>query len=157
VSKGQQLSEGTVFTVPLEPGYAVGVIGRLDLPIAFGFFFGPLHRVLPALDDVLPLRPVDAVLRTMFGIASLRRDDWPILGQLPDWDREAWRVPLLVRFDELRNEFIGVRYEDDLAQPVEEVPLTATEDELREMPSDDLVGDQLLPKQLQRLSEFRLS
>src|SRR5262249_29559740 len=128
----------------------VGVIGRVDEPAAFGFFFGPRRDAPPALNDILPFTPNDAIYSTRFSLPSLSEGDWPIIGALEGWDRRVWAVPVLRRFDELTGRYLGVRYEEDLFQPVEEFPLESSADASRHIPPAGLVGDLLLPKRIEQ-------
>jgi immunity protein 26 of polymorphic toxin system len=88
-------SEGSVFLVPLtRGGYARGVVARASPKgrILFGYFFGPR---LTSTDTVEfdDLDPAWAILRVMFGDLGLINGNWPVRGQLSNWDRSWWRMP----------------------------------------------------------------
>ncbi len=107
--------EGDWFAVPLrEGGYAVGVVARANPKAALlGYFFGPACAEIPGLDYVADLKASDAVLVGKFGHLGITQGRWPILGRLDDWDRAAWRMPVLVRYEELTGRSFKVFYEDD--------------------------------------------
>ncbi len=84
--------EGDWFGVPLEEGgFGVGVVARIGAyRIPFGYFFGPRRNRLPTVGDVTSLKAADALLDGNFGDTGLRYGEWPIIGQVPGWDRRAW-------------------------------------------------------------------
>ena len=96
--------EGTWFAVPLrQGGYAVGVVARMAPRgrIVLAYLFGPKRDAAPSLMDVARLHPKDAIKRLRIGDLGLINGEWPILGELPEWDRQAWPMPSFVRRDDL--------------------------------------------------------
>ena len=96
-------SEGSTFFIPLRNGgYARGVVARAspDGKGVMGYFFGPrlssTGRV--AWDD---LDPANAILRIRFGDLGLINGEWPICGEIPNWNRSEWPMPDFVRRDPL--------------------------------------------------------
>ena len=108
--------EGSVILVPLRNGgFARGVVARATKKGKglFGYFFGP--RLASPKDATLDgLDPDKAILRLRFGDLGLINGEWPVLGEVPNWDRAEWPMPDFVRRDPL-----GVlkprlvRYSDD--------------------------------------------
>lgn len=90
--------EGYVFAVPLRSGgYAAGVAARVsaDGRMIYGYFFPP--RASGTTDIHFGnLRPHMTVYRSLFGDLALHKGKWPLLGLLPNWDRNQWRMPAFV-------------------------------------------------------------
>jgi len=104
-----------------------------------GYFFGPHRDALPSLIDVQGLAPSDAVLVGKFGHLGLTRGTWPILGRLDEWNRDAWPMPVFVRYEELSGRSFNVIYDEDdpssLVREEEILPGTAEQG-----PKDGLMG-----------------
>ena len=106
--------EGDWFAVPLEGGYAVGIVARSNPRAALlGYFFGPRRDEIPSLDELGGLRADSAILIGLFRHLGLKHGDWPILGQLEVWNRESWPMPVFVRHEELTGRSFRVIYDDD--------------------------------------------
>jgi hypothetical protein len=145
------LEEGSVFGVPLQNGkVALGVLGRVDDNIGFGYFFRPFYDALPTQTNLPELRASDAFFSALFSVASLRAREWPVVARLEPWTRNDWRVPPLARYDVLREEYVAVMYADSLAAPEAEnaLPPGTSADW---MPSDDLFSPSALSARLSRL------
>lgn len=87
--------EGTVFLVPLRSGdFARGLVARASKrgKIIFGCFWGPriTKQSDVSFDDLLPST---CVLKCRFGDLGLINRSWPILGQIPNWERDSWPMP----------------------------------------------------------------
>lgn len=145
-------SEGSVFLVPLEGGgYARGVIAR-SAPkgkVLLGYFFGP--RVEDESELSLDsLNAEDSVLRLIFGDLGLMRNEWPLIGRIPNWDRAKWPMIETIRRDALaRLKPVLVRYaDDDPSQIVAEEVLESD----RDLPTSGVAGygfvEALLSKRL---------
>jgi hypothetical protein len=109
-----QYSEGSVFLIPLRNGgYARGVVARAGSKgkVLFGYFFGPRIESIGAI-ALDGLNPTDAVLRIRFGDLGLINGAWPILGNIPNWNRTEWPMPEFVRRDPLSGKAWLVRRSD---------------------------------------------
>jgi len=107
--------EGDLFVLPLQDrGYAVGLVARSGPRgrVLFGYFFGPRYAEVPKLADLTKLLPADAILLSRFGDLSLMEGAWPVLGQMPGWDRATWRMPPFVRHDPLTGRKTQIIYSD---------------------------------------------
>lgn len=144
--------EGDWFAVPLRvEGFAVGVVARANPKAALlGYFFGPRRSEVPRLSDVANLEPGDAVLVGKFGHLGLVQGKWPLLGQLDDWDRAAWSMPVFVRYEELTGRSFKVFYDDDdpnkLIREEQVAPGSAEQG-----PKDGLMGAGFVEKALTEL------
>jgi hypothetical protein len=103
-----------------------------------GYFFGPLLRGLPRMDQLTHLRPEQAIFVRQFLSAQLEDGEWPLLGRLSDWDSKQWPVP---RF-RLRESLVGkmtdkwiIRMYDDNLNFMPD-RWGATDDEVRGLPED---------------------
>lgn len=107
--------EGDWFAVPLlDGGFAVGLIARANPRGALlGYFFGPPHAEVPKLEDIVGLKPADAVLVGTFGHLGIVHGKWTVLGRLDGWDRRDWPTPVFVRYEELTGRSFRVYYDDD--------------------------------------------
>lgn len=118
--------EGTWFTLPLrDTGFGVGVVARATNKgkILLCYFFGPRRYSSPSLSELDQLSPSDAVLVQMVGDLGLIRGKWPVIGELPSWDRKLWSTPPFVRRDEILNQAWRVYYSDtDPAKFLREEP-----------------------------------
>jgi len=108
-------TEGDLFAVPLrDHGYAVGLIAR-SAPhgrVLFGCFFGPRHAGIPTLSELQSFLPQDAILRCRFGDLNLMERKWPVLGQMPGWERDTWQMPPFIRHEPLTGRKFQVIYAD---------------------------------------------
>jgi hypothetical protein len=69
------------------------------------------------------LQPQNAFKIARFGALSLRDGSWPIVGSVPDWDRQNWPMPKFVRRNPLIKRAWLVSYsDDDPSWPVAEKP-----------------------------------
>jgi hypothetical protein len=98
--------EGDVFGVPLRNGgFALGVVARVrpfrEGNMLLGYFFRHGKAALPKEGSSLELNPQDAALIAKFGDLSLYRKEWPIVGNIPGWDRRKWPMPSFMRRDPL--------------------------------------------------------
>lgn len=120
-------AEGTAFLVPLDGGgVARGVAVRVSPrgKVLLGYFFGP--RLGSSAEFSWDgLQPAAAVLRLRCGDLGLVNGDWPIVGQVPGWNRAMWPMPDFVRRDPLgRLPPLLVRYSDYDPQRIDcEIPI----------------------------------
>jgi Immunity protein 26 len=133
-------SEGSVFLVPLEGGgYARGVVARYAPKgkILLGYFFGP--RIEPDSDMHLDsLDAEDSVLRLLFGDLGLIKNEWPIIGNIPNWDPTKWPMIETIRRDALGQlRPVLVRYADD--DPSKVIAEEVLEND-RDLPTTGLAG-----------------
>src|SRR5881392_968160 len=90
--------EGDVFAVPLHDGsHAIGVVARIGNGAVLGYFFDQRYENVPDISDVGELSHRSAGLIQIFGDLGLIRGTWPVLGQLPSWQREEWPMPAFGR------------------------------------------------------------
>jgi hypothetical protein len=122
-----RIEEGQVFAVPLtEDVQAIGIIARVDRKkgtrrkpyITFAYFFGPYL----ATQEIGKLTPRGSVMRYMCSILCIYEGKWPIIGKIPNWKREDWPLPLFYRDDLLRGPVLVQFADDDLANPIDEMP-----------------------------------
>src|SRR4051812_43143904 len=95
--------EGSWVSIPLRHGgHALGVVARMAPGgrIVLAYLFGPKRDAVPALADVVWLRPKDAIRHLRIGDLGLLNGEWPVVGELPNWDRSAWPMPSFVRRDD---------------------------------------------------------
>jgi hypothetical protein len=133
--------EGDWFVVPLrDGGFAAGVVARANSAgVLFGYFFGPRRAAVPTLPDLGGLRADQAVLAGKFGHMSLRNGTWRLLGRSSGWDREQWRIPALIRYEELTGRSFKVIYDDgDPNRVLREEQVSAGTSE--QGPKDGLMG-----------------
>ncbi len=143
------MRQGTWFAVPLDPGFATGILARANGPVGFGYFFGPRLDSLPDRSELSGLKPADSILACRFGLGALQDGSWSKLGTAPSWRPSDWPIPLLCRFDRLDHRYLAVRYIDDPVTPESEFPLPPGESP-EIMPSDDAIGYGLIPTHLTR-------
>jgi hypothetical protein len=142
---------GTWFAVPVPSGgYGVGVVARANKKgVVLGYFFGPRRFKIPTLDEVRQARPCDAVLVHLFGALGLVREEWPILGNDPNWRREDWPMPGFFYRDSISGR-TQLRYYDEskLGVHVREEPCDSTLSSTA--PRDGLAGQGALEIYLDR-------
>lgn len=111
--------EGAAFAVPLpDGGFALGIVARMapNGKCLLGYFFGP-RQDTPNF-DLGSLSADAAVLVGRFGDLHLIDGKWKIVGQVPDWDRSRWPLPLFLWRDPLGflPDRVVIYDEDDLAK-----------------------------------------
>jgi hypothetical protein len=142
--------EGAWFGVPLDSGVAVGLITRAQSPGAFGYFFGPRRDALPPFSELSEPSANDAILACRFTVGVLRSGEWPLLGVDPDWRRDDWPIPPLVRYDELLRRYVLMVYTDNLFEPTDQLELRPG-DHPERFRTDDFLGEGVIPKRLSKL------
>jgi hypothetical protein len=108
-------TEGTWFAVTLDRGgFAVGVVARATKkgPVILVYLFGPKRETVPSLAEVAGLDPSMALKAIRIGDLHLIDGKWPILGRLPEWQRESWPMPMFTRSPPFLNHAYHVRYSD---------------------------------------------
>ena len=133
--------EGDWFGVPLrDGGFGIGLIARANPGgVLLGYFFGPMRPDVPKLEDVVGLRPDDAVLVRKFGHLGITQGKWPLIGRTVGWERRYWPTPVFVRYEELTGRSFRVYYDDNNPNKVireEAVP----PGEADQAPKDGLMG-----------------
>ena len=111
-----RFGEGDWFGLPVKGGgWALGVIARRRprSPVLLGYFFGPRRPEPPVLADVEGLTAEDAAFVCIFGYQGLKNEEWPVLGKLDDWDRDAWPMPVFIRRPKLTNRILRIYYDPD--------------------------------------------
>ena len=109
-------SEGTWFAVPLRNGgFGVGVVARATRRggIVLAYLFGPRHETVPPIGELTELVPSSAEKVARVGDLGLMDGTWPIIGRLPEWQRDAWTMPKFIRTDDIRRRAWIVQYADD--------------------------------------------
>jgi hypothetical protein len=134
--------EGDWFTVPLKEGkgIAAGAIARTE-PRANGvvltYFFAPGGVSAPTPDQLAKLRASDAALVGRLDSRDMKvHGDWPILGPMDGWDRNAWPVPAFGRTDNKTGQCFKVIYDDKLRFVGEDM---IDRSELDSLPSSELL------------------
>lgn len=111
--------EGLWFAVPLrQTGYAVGLVARVDAHHqAAGYFFGPLRKDVPRLEELALLQSKDAMSAGLFVDLWLKNSKWPVLGRTPSWNRAEWPMPLLGSRDGATGRYVRVqRSQEDFSK-----------------------------------------
>ncbi len=88
-------SPGDWIGVPLDGGWAVGLIARMSSRYGgcLGYFFGPLLRTLPNVEQLGHLKANQAIYIRQFMSVALEEGRWPILGRMPAWQANEWAMP----------------------------------------------------------------
>lgn len=143
--------EGAAFLVPLrDGGFARGVVAR-SAPggrILLGYFFGPRLPTVEAA-DFNGLKAANSILSLRFGDLALLKGIWPVLGSMPNWNKEGWPMLRALRRDPLgmRHPLL-VAYDDhDPSKVIAEHPTAA----LSDLPTDALAGYAFVEAKLSKL------
>lgn len=108
--------EGTLFAVPLnQGGYGVGAVARMAPRgvAVLGYFFSNRFPDVPVLNELPAFEASDSVTAQKFGDLGLLNGEWPIIGKMPDWDRNDWKMPAFYRQEPIDGLFFRVEYPDD--------------------------------------------
>lgn len=135
-----------MFSVPLsDDTHALGVVARKDRRgnVLFAYFFGPRRQGEPEGVPDADLRPGDAALATRVFPGGFDDGSWQPLGKLPGWDREAWRMPDLIRGPDGDGGYWRERYADDNPDRlIGSDP--ASDEDVETLPSEGVRGDRSL-------------
>jgi len=106
--------EGKIIILPLrEGGYATGLIARQDKNILLGYFFDTYYQNPPL--SIKEWFSSKVCLICLFGALGIKNNEWNILGDMPLWQRDEWKVPIFKQQDPLIPEqYYSVIYQDDL-------------------------------------------
>ena len=138
--KLQPYREGSWFAIPLgNGGYATGLVARLSPQgkVMLAYLFGPTHWTLPTLADVQELRPAHALKVIRTGDVAVANGRWPVIGNMLDFRREEWPVPMFIRRADALKRAWQATYADDPAKPEREVSVPY---ETQGLESDSLFG-----------------
>ena len=94
---------------------------------------------MPNIERVLTLDPEDAIHRCHFGDAGLKSGEWPIIGSLPNWDRNKWALHRFLRGNPLTNDAVVVEYDPD-NPAVRTLTTRATNEDRSSLPKDGTAG-----------------
>lgn len=138
--KLQPYREGSWFAIPLgNGGYATGLVARLSPQgkVMLAYLFGPTHWTRPTLADVQELTPADALKVIRTGDVAVANGRWPVIGNMLDFRREEWPVPMFIRRADALKRAWQATYADDPAKPEREVSVPY---ETQGLESDSLFG-----------------
>jgi hypothetical protein len=138
--KLQPYREGSWFAVPLKNGgYATGLVARLSPQgkVMLAYLFGPTHWTLPTLAEVQELKPADALKVIRTGDVAVANGRWPVIGNMVNYRREDWPVPMFIRRADALKRAWQATYADDPAKPEREVSVPY---ETQGLESDSLYG-----------------
>lgn len=108
---------GKLFVVPLEDGgFSVGLVARQDKNILLGYFFNTYFPKQPSEIENSIVDKNNICLICLFGIMGLKNKEWTIIGELPNWDKNEWTVPLFKQKDPLLDVYYAINYDDDLSE-----------------------------------------
>jgi hypothetical protein len=115
-------SEGTVFVLPLRKGgFARGVVARMDGKGGIlGYFYGPKYQSIGEANQIKDISPLNTIFRGIFGDPGLINGEWTIIGQIENWNREKWPMPLFIRTDELSKKAWLSEYDENTFKCVSE-------------------------------------
>ncbi|MHC6219915.1 hypothetical protein [Arthrobacter sp. MMS24-S77] len=143
-----RLTEGTIFEVPTNKGDVVGVVSRMGRGNAMiGYFFPP--GILELEPGYAALNPTDAIAVLRFGPLGFKMDGWPLVGIIPDWQRDKWNMTTFKTQQTGIPGYLLNEYDDnDISKIVrtERVPADPVD-----IPDDGLRGHRLIPAHLERL------
>lgn len=140
------IAEGDLFAVPLPVGgYGVGLAARVRAAIVLGYFFARRRDHVPAPAEAAD----DVVWIHMFGDLGIHEGRWPVLGRLPDWNREDWPVPAFGHRQALTGRLLRRDYGEDIDSLPRETRVT--EEEFAGLPEDGLGGAGFVELRLTRL------
>ncbi len=114
--KNAPFKEGTWFAIPLrEGGYATGRVARHSPngEIILAYFFGPKRETIPALEELEQVASDSAIKIAQVGALGIIEGSWPVVGDLPSWEREKWPIPVFIRRDDIGKMAWRVVYADD--------------------------------------------
>ena len=106
--------EGSFFALPLRGGgFARGVVARAapEGAVLYGYFFGP-KLSFPNDGQLDDMRPDLAIAQMIFSDLALLNGEWKVLGSLPNWRRNDWRMPNFIRRDPIGKRAWLVRRSD---------------------------------------------
>jgi hypothetical protein len=106
---------GKLFVVPLKGGgFSVGLVARQDKNILLGYFFDTYFLEQPSTIESFVIDKNNVCLICLFGILRLKNKEWTIIGDLPNWDKNEWSVPIFKQKDLLLDIYYAINYDDDL-------------------------------------------
>jgi hypothetical protein len=141
---------GNWYAVPLSSGgYASVLVARASCRgVLFGYFFGPRSVGLPAMSQLVALRPESAVLVSLFGDPGITDGGWPLIGTQPGWDSNDWPMPVFVHQDPLvPSRWFASHYPDDDPNGIPTV-VTIDADAAAGLPDNGMRGHLLVERVL---------
>jgi hypothetical protein len=106
---------GKLFVVPLKNGgYSVGLVARQEKNILLGYFFDTYFLEQPSKIESFVVDKNNVCLICLFGILGLKNNEWTVIGDLSNWDKNEWSVPIFKQKDLLLDIYYAITYDDDL-------------------------------------------
>ncbi|MGB7815668.1 MAG: immunity 26/phosphotriesterase HocA family protein [Methylotenera sp.] len=152
MAKKIKYQEGDVIAVPLQNGgYASGLVARTDKEgRAFGYFFGPRMDEVSEITHTQKLHPEEAILVCKFGDNSVHGKPWPIVGNLPNYSPDVWKLPFFYR-QAMGDNYYTVSEYDDQLDCIRERQVALDDPNIKDMVIDELYGSVVLQIKLTRL------
>jgi hypothetical protein len=117
--KKHSYREGTAVAVPLSHGgWGIYVVARASAGSIFAYGFGPVRRELPTAEVLTSLLPEETVLIEDTGDIAILDGVWPIIGEVPNFDRRDWPIPDFTTLQ--RGDAIGRRHHFEDGDPLRE-------------------------------------
>lgn len=147
---GIKALEGQLYGVPLEGGlFGVCLVARTGRLGTLGYFSNQAYgQRLPKIEDAI-FSPDDAVWVGLFGDLGIINGEWPLIGPVPEWNRDMWPLPVFGRLSELSGRAFRVTYDERLRSRSEVE--AADPDEVATLPVDRLAGSAAAERRLSRL------
>lgn len=146
--KDKAIKEGDLFAIPINDGFAVGLIARCTDSSILVYFLNRFYKALPILEEVeFDKKNIIYVVRA--SPLGLKKGKWPILGGLKKWDIGLWNVPVFYKKDAIDGTVYKVIFDDHL----EFVKQTLADEgeNIIPYPSSGLAGYGFVEKRLLRL------
>lgn len=109
------IKEGLIYKIPLIGcGYALGVVARSSTATGtvLSYFFGPRLTDMEIYDRIKNITPETAIAIARHSSFALQRGQWPIIGEMENWERERWTIPLFIRRSLLDETAFLIEYDD---------------------------------------------
>ena len=107
--------EGDLFTITTENGSKfLGLIARRKgrTKLLFGYFW----KFNFSLEENQYLKKENSITYNHFSGLGFEIGSWQLLGKYTHWEREEWGMPEFRRFDDIRNLYFAVSYNDNFEE-----------------------------------------
>jgi len=142
------IKEGQIFAAPIGNKFAIGLIARYIDDGILAYFLNKAYDRLPHLHD-LEFNKNNIIYIVKASSLGLEKGLWTILGNLENWNRDYWNVPVFYKNDLVDGTSYKVFYDDRLKFIKQEI--MNEPESLVEFPKDGVAGYGFVEKRLVRL------
>ena len=146
--KKEKVIAGTLFALPLNEQFGVGLIAAVNGPIALSYFFKKTFDQIPPCSQVKVDRSEIAWIK-IISTMGITKGYWRIIGYDASFDSNEWPIPFFRNKSAINDQWYKVSYNSQLEEIKREVVSNISE--IQHLPDDGIAGTTFVEKKLLNL------